>query len=212
MFIFLLIPPVNGDANVSWAIVFIPIFVLVTIWLSIFIYVLFMNCMSMFMLRKHQLEAVICYCLAVIGAIVALVMFLVSQGQDEESARQSGEIGTSLLLLAEFLFFVGIVKATDVTISLAIERMGSDRPQSLVRSEAGWDIDPTRSFEQYPFIGEIETIRPLPSDEGGQMMLPFCGCCVNMTVMDLLGGGGTSRNPTPPISRDTSRSEFDTLA
>lgn len=83
--------------------------------------------------------------------------------------------------------------------------------QSLVRSEEGWDVDPAKSFEHYPFIGEIESSRPAPNEDGSNnVLLPFCGCCVSLTVLDFLGGS-QSRNPTPPTSRSNSRSDFDTL-
>ena len=100
--------------------------------------------------------------------------------------------------------------------------MGSDRPQSLVRSEQGWDIDPTHSFENYPFIGEIESTRPQMKEiNDGDISLPFCGCCSSITVMDLLsgagGGGGSSsnsnsKNPTPTPSRSTSRGDLESFS
>lgn len=101
------------------------------------------------------------------------------------------------------------MKSADATIASVIDRMGSDRPQSLVRGDQGWDIDPTKAYEQYPFIGEVETTRPhMKGDEDGCLILPFCGCCTSITVMDLLGG----QTKSTPTSRATSRNDFETLA
>ena len=204
---------VNDETNLSWTIVFIPILLLVSLWLSIFLFVLFMYSMSVFILKKHQLESVLLYFLSSFGAIIAISLFLNTDSMTDESSRKNWiEIATAVTLFCLVVFSIGLVKAADATIALVIDRMGSDRPQSLVRSEQGWEVDPTKSFEQYPFIGEVETTRPqTKGDEDGCLFLPFCGCCTSITVLDLLGGSKTA-STTPNNSRNASASEFESLA
>ena len=115
-----------------------------------------------------------------------------------------------MLLLAEILFSIGLVKAAEISIYTAIDRMGSDRPQTLIRSEEGWEVDSNKSFEQYPFIGEVQCSRP-EKKTTDDMWLPFCGCCSSVTVVDLLMGNtinSTAKaSSTPQPSRSFSRAE-----
>ena len=199
----------NETANLSWIIVFIPIFGLLVVWMCIFVYVLVMASSNVFILRQQQTESVILYLAALTGAFASLAIFVSLETSDEATISSNAQIGTSVLLVSEILFFIGIVKSTDATIALVIDRMGSDRPQNLVRSEEGWEIDPSMSFEHYPFVGEIETTRPSTKGEDG-VLLPFCGCCVNLTVGDLLCSREAASSSDR--SRPTSRNEFESLA
>ena len=169
---------INDTASLSWTIVFIPIFGLLILWIFIFIYVLSMSALNVFILKKQQMDSVILYLVASIGTFASLVIFVSLETFDESTVNTYALIATSILLVSEILFFIGIVKSADATIALVIDRMGSDRPQNLVRSEEGWEIDTTMSFEHYPFVGEIETTRSISNNEE-RVLLPFCGCCVN---------------------------------
>ena len=164
---------------------------------------------NVFILNQQQAESVILYIIALIGVFVSLAIFVSFETSDQATISSNAQIGTSVLLVSEILFFIGIVKSADATIALVIDRMGSDRPQNLVRSEEGWEIDPSMSFEHYPFVGEIETTRPSMKDEDG-VLLPFCGCCVNLTVGDLLCSRETPSSSEG--SRPSSRNEFESLA
>ena len=201
---------INDTASLSWTIVFIPIFGLLILWIFIFIYVLSMSALNVFILKKQQMDSVILYLVASIGTFASLVIFVSLETSDESTVNTYALIATSILLVSEILFFIGIVKSADATIALVIDRMGSDRPQNLVRSEEGWEIDTTMSFEHYPFVGEIETTRSISNNEE-RVLLPFCGCCVNLAVGDLL----CSREAVPcreEGSQSGSRNEFESLA
>ena len=202
---------VNGTAILSWTIVLIPIFVLLVMWMCIFAYVLMMSASNIFILRQQQIDSVVLFMASIIGTFVSLAIFASLETSDEATAIAKIPIGVAILLVSEILFFIGIVKSTDATIALVIDRMGSDRPQNLVRSEQGWEIDPSMSFEHYTFIGEIETTRSPTHGEDG-VLLPFCGCCVNLTVGDLLCSRERENASSSDGSRPNSRNEFESLA
>ena len=110
----------NETANLSWTIVFIPIFGLLVLWMCIFTYVLMMAASNVFILNQQQAESVILYIIALIGVFVSLAIFVSFETSDQAAISSNAQIGTSVLLVSEILFFVGIVKSADATLNPSI--------------------------------------------------------------------------------------------
>ena len=180
----------SGETPLPWMIVVIPLLIILLSWLVNFIYILGMASCGIYVLKGYQIEAIILYLLSVAAAATTIILIVPEDLPfDRLNITLRTEIVIGTAFVAECLFFAGVLRCSFEAVVLAISRMGSDRPQTLVRSEAGWGVDASNSFEHYVLLGEVESTRPSGEREENSgcsccLLMPLCGCCLNSNAFE----------------------------
>ena len=127
------------------------------------------------------MDSLICYVLGLILLVISSIILLdVLLGATYFGNYAEG-IASTLALVGGTLFFCAAGRIIYEQLHLFVGRIGSERPLTLARDEAGhWIKDPYHGFSVYPLVGEVEYERESEELEqhiaNDSLDLFSCGC------------------------------------
>lgn len=173
----------NGT-SLSWTDVLIPADVFVLVWIAVVLYVWVQYLRSVFHLHQYQMESLALYFLAGSAFVLALVALTAYLDNDAEVFGLVPDVkfATGAALVGACAFFAGLSIAVDNVLRSAIERMGGERPRTLVKTVGGsWDVDYQNTHQNFLITGDIESSKfaYLAVNTGERS----CGCCSSLELV-----------------------------
>lgn len=166
----------------TWTEVLIPAFAVIVMWLVVVLFIWIQYLRSVYHLHQYQVECLVLYFLAGSAFFVSgygLMAYL--EGQEIFGAVPDQKFATGAAIVGACFFFSGLSIAMDNIVRAAIDRMGGERPRTLVRTAGGsWDVDWNNSHQNYLIMGDIESAKfkhLVGSGERG------CGCCASLELV-----------------------------
>lgn len=172
----------SNTTNLTYTLVFIPVFLLFGYWFLQFIILWINYLFSVYKLKQHQIEALAFYLLAFVTLFLSSFSFASYMDGEDFYGYSYLKISAALAIIGSCSFFLALAKVVAFSIDTIQKRMGADRPKNLVRLEGGgWDLDTENSYEVYVILGEIDFKGSLWKSMCTTEKSPFhrfiCGCC-----------------------------------
>ena len=170
--------------SLSLSSLFIPVFIIISIWISLTIYIWINYILSNYRLKSFQIEALSFYTISFIVLLLSLVSLLLYYNDDTFYGYNYQKIAIGCAIISICCFFIGLYRVIVASLSTAIRRMGAERPLSLIQLDnGGWDIDDNNNYENFIILGEVETNAPIFVTKIEKTVIDryICGCC-NSTI------------------------------
>ena len=185
----------DTSALLTWTVVLVPTFFLVSMWIVAVLFIWLQYLRGAYHLREYQAECLGLYFLA--GAaffLAAYGLLAYLQGDEIFGAVPDQKLATGAAIVGACAFFAGLSIAVDHIVRAAVERMGGERPKTLVRTAGGgWDVDWNNTYQNYVITGDIESAKFSHLGGSGEK---GCGCCATIELVTrntLLCGFGEDR-------------------
>jgi hypothetical protein len=179
----------------TWTQVLLPALILVALWLVAVLFIWLQYLRGFYHLHQYQVECLVLYFFA--GSAFFLSgygLLSLLNGQEIFGAVPDMQFATGSAIVGACAFFACLSIAIDIVVRAAIDRMGGERPRTLVRTASGgWDVDWNNSHQNYLLTGDIESAKfshLVSSGERG------CGCCASLELVtrNTLCGFGEGRD------------------
>ena len=179
----------------TWTQVLLPALILVALWLVAVLFIWLQYLRGFYHLHQYQVECLVLYFFAGSAFFLSAYGLLsLLNGQEIFGAVPDMQFATGSAIVGACAFFAGLSIAIDNVVRAAIDRMGGERPRTLVRTASGgWDVDWNNSHQNYLLTGDIESAKfshLVSSGERG------CGCCASLELVtrNTLCGFGEGRD------------------